>query len=128
LETATSIVEGLTIYFWIGLGVSALFLLVGIDRIDPGSRSSYIFRPLLIPGIIVLWPLVLLRWMVLEFSDGPSPTQRTHRRSHGRVWLVFSVLVPAVLVGAMLIRQQGPMEAPAVLLEAPPAAAEGSEP
>ena len=41
------------------------FLFFGIDRIDPGARRSYAFRPLLIPGIILLWPLVIARWVLL---------------------------------------------------------------
>ncbi len=61
-----SLLYALEIYGWIGAAVAALFLLVGIDRVDPSARSSYAFRPLLIPGIVVLWPLVLLRWIRLE--------------------------------------------------------------
>ena len=45
-----------------GLGVAVVFLLYGIDRIDPGARGAYAFRLLLVPGIVVLWPLVLWRW------------------------------------------------------------------
>ena len=41
-------------------------LLWGIDRIDPAARGSYTFRPLLVPGIMLLWPLVLRRWQTLE--------------------------------------------------------------
>ena len=66
METASLIIEIVEIYFWIGLGVAALFLFIGIDRIDPAARGSYVFRALLIPGCIVLWPLVLLRWLALE--------------------------------------------------------------
>ena len=66
VETASLIIEIVQIYFWIGLGVAALFLIIGIDRVEPGARGSYVFRALLIPGCIVLWPLVLVRWLALE--------------------------------------------------------------
>ncbi|MEM8813459.1 MAG: hypothetical protein AAGF59_12640 [Pseudomonadota bacterium] len=59
----TTILVGVQIYLWIGLAVAALFLGFGIDRIDSGARGAYAFRPLLIPGIMVLWPLVLAIWI-----------------------------------------------------------------
>jgi len=49
-----------------GCAVAAAFLLWGIDRIDPGASGGYAFRPLLIPGIVLLWPFVLARWIALE--------------------------------------------------------------
>lgn len=49
-----------------GCAVAAVFLLWGIDRIDPGASGGYAFRPLLIPGIVLLWPFVLARWIALE--------------------------------------------------------------
>ncbi|MEM7300024.1 MAG: hypothetical protein AAF468_02985 [Pseudomonadota bacterium] len=62
-ELIVSLVE-----YWLyaGLLVAVLFLFVGIDRIDPASHNAYAFRPLLVPGILVLWPLVLWRWWTLE--------------------------------------------------------------
>ena len=55
--TAWALAGGLT---------ACAFLLWGIDRIDPGARHAYANRPLLIPGIILLWPLVIARWILLE--------------------------------------------------------------
>nr|WP_230175085.1 hypothetical protein [Rhizobium sp. CECT 9324] len=48
-----------------GALVAIAFLSVGIDRIDHAAVGAYAFRPLLIPGIILLWPLVVCRWAVL---------------------------------------------------------------
>ena len=62
MSTATLIIQIVEIYGWIGAAVAAAFLLVGIDRIDPSARGAYAFRPLLIPGVVVLWPLVLALW------------------------------------------------------------------
>ena len=50
----------------VGALVCVLFLFIGIDRVDPAARDAYAFRPLLIPGIVVIWPLVLWRWWTLE--------------------------------------------------------------
>ena len=63
---AATIVNIGMLYGAAGLAVAAVFLLWGIDRIDPASEGSYAFRPLLVPGIVLLWPAVLLRWAWLE--------------------------------------------------------------
>ncbi len=64
---AATIVHAAMFYGAVGMGVAVLFLLWGIDRIDPTAPGAYAFRPLLIPGLVLLWPFVLLRWAVLEF-------------------------------------------------------------
>ena len=63
---AEIIVQAATFYGAAGLLVAAVFLLWGIERIDPSSHGAYAFRPLLIPGIVLLWPAVLARWAWLE--------------------------------------------------------------
>ncbi len=66
MDRAILIVQAVEIYGAIGAVVAAAFLVLGIDRVDPGARGSYAFRPLLIPGIVMLWPIVLWRWFALE--------------------------------------------------------------
>ena len=63
---AAIIVYAATLYGAAGLTAAAIFLLWGIDRVDPTAAGAYAFRPLLIPGIVLLWPAVLLRWARLE--------------------------------------------------------------
>jgi len=60
-------------YALIGGVVGLLFILVGVDRVDPASQGAIAFRPLLLPGAALLWPIVLGLWMALE-----------HRRRRGR--------------------------------------------
>ena len=48
-------------YATIGVIVAAWFVLWAIERTDPATHGAYAFRPLLIPGAALLWPLVLLR-------------------------------------------------------------------
>lgn len=48
-----------------GLAVALAFLLFGIDRVDEASHGAYAVRPLLLPGLVLLWPVVLWRWIVL---------------------------------------------------------------
>jgi hypothetical protein len=59
---AAAIVQCVTIWLAIGVVVGVAFLFVGIDRIDPAARRSFAFRPLLLPGLTLLWPFVALRW------------------------------------------------------------------
>jgi hypothetical protein len=49
---------------WLGVGVvlGVAFLFFGIERIDPAARGAYAFRPLLLPGLALLWPFVAVRW------------------------------------------------------------------
>ena len=70
MEFAEMAMATLRMYALVGIGVSALFLFIGIDRIDEDARGAYLFRPLLIPAIVVLWPLVVLRWIRLELKRG----------------------------------------------------------
>jgi hypothetical protein len=49
-------------YVCCGSAVGVAFLAFGLDRIDPAARGAYTIRPLLVPGLILLWPLVLVKW------------------------------------------------------------------
>lgn len=62
---ASVLVAALKAYAALGVAVSVLFLTVGIDRCAPAARGAYAFRPLLAPGIMLLWPLVLVRWAAI---------------------------------------------------------------
>ena len=66
MDAARIVIEVLQYYGYVGLAVAAAFLLYGIERVDPRARRTYAFRPLLIPGCIVLWPLVIARWVAVE--------------------------------------------------------------
>lgn len=100
-------------YGAIGALVALWFLMGRIEREDAGARGAYGFRPLLVPGIVMLWPLVVWRVMV------PVGEVATFRREHMVAWRWLAVLLPLVLMGAMAIRQNGPLEAPPVRLSAP---------
>ena len=91
---------------WIGLAVAILFLGFGIDRVDENARGAYVFRPLLLPGVVLLWPLVLWRWYVLETGqDRWELRHRPPKRAHGRVWAVLALLLPLIFAGAIWLRQ-----------------------
>lgn len=67
------IVTALWIYGGIGGVVATGFLFVGLDRIDPAAAGAYAVRPLLAPGLVLLWPLVVARWVVLARQRTDEP-------------------------------------------------------
>ena len=62
---AAIIVDCVAAWLVIGIVVGVAFLFLGIDRIDSAARGSYAFRPLLLPGLAMLWPFVVVRWWLL---------------------------------------------------------------
>ena len=56
------------------------FVFRGLERIDPlGAGSPWSFRLLIIPGTVVFWPLLMLRWAA--GSVAPPVEVNAHRRS-----------------------------------------------
>ncbi|MSP05863.1 MAG: hypothetical protein EXR05_11675 [Acetobacteraceae bacterium] len=49
------------VYLLIGVGVAILFLLLGIERVNPAAHGAYAFQPSLLPSLTLLWPYVLRR-------------------------------------------------------------------
>ncbi|MGA3004233.1 MAG: hypothetical protein ABSE20_21175 [Acetobacteraceae bacterium] len=62
---AAIIVDCVTAWLGIGVLVGVAFLFLGIDNVDDSARGAYAFRPLLLPGLVLLWPFVVLRWYLL---------------------------------------------------------------
>lgn len=72
------IVTGL--YLLCGLVFAILFVLVGVQKIDPhAAHGSWGFRVLIIPGTILLWPLLARRW--LKGIHEPPEEKSPHRRA-----------------------------------------------
>ncbi len=63
---AAIIIDAVLAYGAVGAVLALAFLLWGIDRIDAAAGGAYAFRPLLLPGLVLLWPLVAARWLALE--------------------------------------------------------------
>lgn len=61
------------VYGAIGGLVAAAFVLVGADRIDPAAHGAWLARIVWLPGLVLLWPVVLVRWIVLERRRGSPP-------------------------------------------------------
>lgn len=120
MQAADTILKFVEYWCYAGLALALVFLTMGIDRVDSNSRKSFIFRPLLIPGVVVLWPLVLWRWIQIATGrDRPLARHRPPREFHRMAWIVFACVIPAILVTGLIVRQDGPLERPSMRLEAP---------
>jgi hypothetical protein len=62
---AAIVVNCVTAWLAIGGLAGVAFLFLGIDNVDDSARGAYAFRPLLLPGLVLLWPYVVVRWYLL---------------------------------------------------------------
>lgn len=125
MNTAELIV--MVVKWWTGIGavVAAAFLTFGIDRIDEDADGAYVFRPLLVPGILLLWPMVLWRWYVLASDKDQWPKRyRPKRENHVLVALAMPVAIVLVILAGFSVRQTWPGDIAPVQLET---AAEASQ-
>ena len=105
MDIAATIVSLAEWWAWIGLATAAPFLLL-LGRVEPNARGAWIFRPMLIPGIVLIWPLVLFRWVRLEIGlVRPTARHEPPRRGHGLIWLILAIAIPAILLTGVMVRQ-----------------------
>jgi len=102
---------------YLGLGLLAAIVLHarGLREIDPGVvGAGWLFRVLVTPGILALWPVLLPRW--LRARGGAASPGAVHRplssrgiRAYHRrlTWLVL-VLVPLAAAAAVALRPGDP--------------------
>ncbi len=65
IEVVTAILSGLALYAAIGAVFAVAYLTVGAGRLDPAARGAgFAFRLMVLPGLVALWPLMLVRWIV----------------------------------------------------------------
>lgn len=64
-------------YVALGLLFAAPFLIRGVGKVDPHAVNAGVtVRLILLPGTVVLWPLLLKRWVRAE----PVPMEHTAHR------------------------------------------------
>ena len=111
MEVAEAIFSGFQIWLSIGGIVALFFLTVGIDRIDEDAQGAYAFRPLLVPACLLIWPLVLWRWYVLERGNDRWPLRhKPPREAHFWVAVTFAIAIPAIMLVGFSQKQEWPAE------------------
>lgn len=104
----------------VGSLVAAVFLTIGMDRIDADARGAYVFRPLLIPGILVIWPLVLWRWYLYETgAERWESRYDPPRKAHFTVGWVMPIGICLIILTGLSVRQTWPVGFEPVQLSAP---------
>ncbi|MEP4249585.1 hypothetical protein [Tateyamaria sp.] len=120
MNQAEAILLGLRIWASIGAIIAAIFLTIGMDRIDEDAKGAYIFRVLLIPGVVVIWPLVLWRWYVYETNA--EVLERRYappREAHFAVGMILPIGIALIILTGLNIRQTWPADIEPVRLAAP---------
>ncbi len=120
MTAAATILMLAKLWLWVGALVAAAFLIVGLGRIDEDARDTFVFRVLLVPGILLIWPLVLWRWVRLERGE-PFMGRYRPPRAHGLAAVVMAAAVVAALSLSYAARQDWPVDiAPERISEARP--------
>ena len=82
-----------------------------MDRIDEDARGAYVYRPLLLLGAVLIWPLVLWRWVVLETGKDKWPQRhRPPRKSHGVAALALAICIPVIILTGVAVKQVWPAD------------------
>lgn len=64
------------IYLALGVLFVFPFLMKGLNKIDEGAHGSTIgFKIIIIPGVIVFWPVLLSKWMKSNLNHRDTKAQ-----------------------------------------------------
>ncbi len=71
-----------TIYLLMGVLFVIPFLMKGLNKVDEGAHGSTIgFKIIIIPGVIIFWPVLLSKWMKGNMNHGDTKAQRNTERT-----------------------------------------------
>lgn len=111
MDIAQAIVIAIQAWGIIGALTAVVFLTIGLERVDEDARGAYVFRPLLIPGVMLIWPLVIWRWWQIESeSSGWASRYRPVRSAHGAAVIAMSLGIIAIVVTGLSVRQDWPAD------------------
>ncbi|HMO65489.1 MAG TPA: hypothetical protein PKE47_09770 [Verrucomicrobiota bacterium] len=97
-----------------GLVFAVVLHAKGLGRLDPAVRGGgAVFRLLITPGLVVLWPVLLHRWRRAarggEFAGRPDAPLRPRRlrRMHRLAWQLLAAVIP-LMAGVALAWRPAP--------------------
>jgi len=57
----------IALYLFLGFIFAIAFLIKGIDLVDDGAHgSTFGFKLIIIPGVIVFWPVLMKKWLIAK--------------------------------------------------------------
>ena len=80
-------------YLYAGAAVAVVFSPFGLGRLDDNAQGAWVFRPLLIPGVLVIW-----RWIVLFRGEDKLDRHRMPRIRQERAQVAFALVIPLILL------------------------------
>lgn len=109
------------LYVAAGLVLAVAHLWSAMDRLDPSAKAgSWGFRLVTLPGMAILWPVLLRRAFQAKRGawsppapEAPVPPRQL-RRIHGRAFQALAIVVPVLLAAALVWRTPDLSSAPAL--------------
>ena len=78
VDIAEGFVTALGLYLALGVVFAVAFVAAGARRLDPqAAKGSLGFKLLILPGAVLLWPILLRRWIG---ATGKPPEERNAHR------------------------------------------------
>lgn len=72
ISAAEMLVNGILLYFGVGLVIALIYSVVIMPRLDWAAKGSgVIFRIMTLPGLILLWPIILIRIVSMKVINRP---------------------------------------------------------
>lgn len=100
---------------WLAIGalVAIAFIFFGLDRVEANAHGGYVFRVLILPGLMLLWPIVLWRWRI-ALKDGEAWRERhsPERKRAGWFGLSMALGIVLILITALVARPHDNPPAP----------------
>ena len=125
MAVAALVIDAVRLWLIAGAAVAAIFLTIGMDRIDEDAQGAYVFRPLLIPGVLLIWPLVLWRWFLYETKrENWQSRYRPPRNAHQLVSWTLCLSICLIIVAGLSARQQWPADIEPVQISPAPEASQ----
>lgn len=123
METVVTLLLSLAaVYTAVGICLAPFLHARALPLMDAGTHGTGIlFRLVITPGLVALWPLVLRQWRRSAKAGAPAPPDSDHpvparrlRALHGLYTKAGAVLLPALAALALWFRPGEPRQADAL--------------
>lgn len=101
-------------YLAVGLVVAVLFFTRWLKTLDPAAvGGSWGFRVLVTPGVVALWPVILMKVFYPKTKSDADGAEEL-RRNHRLAFILLTILVTLVFTAALVWRAPTFVDLPAI--------------